>query len=38
MWKLFEISKVLKVQKRTVSAETIRGNTVLYFSNKDNRN
>ena len=28
MRKLYEIFKVLKVQKRIVSAETIRGNTV----------
>ena len=29
MWKLYEIFKVLKVQKRIVSAETISGNTVV---------
>ena len=29
MRKLYEIFKVLKVQKITVSAETIRGNTVV---------
>ena len=29
MWKLYEIFKVLKIQKRIVSAETIRGNTVV---------
>ena len=29
MWKLYEIFKVLKVQKRIVSAESIRGNTVV---------
>ena len=30
MWKLYEIFKVLKVQKRIlVSGETIRGNTVF---------
>ena len=28
MRKLYEIFKVLRVQKRIVSAETIRGNTV----------
>jgi hypothetical protein len=28
MWKLYEIFKVLKIQKRIVSTETIRGNTV----------
>ena len=29
MWKLYEIFKVLKVQKRKVSAETIPGNAVV---------
>ena len=29
MRKLYEIFKVLKVQKRIVSVETIRGNTVV---------
>ena len=29
MWKLYEIFKVLKIQKRVVSAEIIRGNTVV---------
>ena len=33
MRKLYEIFKVLKVQKRIVSAETIRGNTVFLFMN-----
>ena len=28
MWKLYDIFKVLKVQKRIFSAETSRGNTV----------
>jgi hypothetical protein len=28
MWKLYEYFKTLQVQKRIVSAETIRGNTV----------
>jgi hypothetical protein len=28
MRKLFEIFKILKIQKRIVSVETIRGNTV----------
>ena len=32
MRKLYEIFKVLKIQKRIVSAETIRGNTVFKFS------
>ena len=30
MWKLYEIFKVLKIQKRIVSGEIIRGNTVLH--------
>ena len=33
MRKLYEIFKVLKVQKRIVSAETIRGNTVGSYHN-----
>ena len=32
MRKLYEIFKVLKVQKRIVSAETLRGNTVAQIS------
>ena len=36
MWKLYEIFKVLKVQKRINSAETIRGNTISeYLSSND---
>jgi hypothetical protein len=31
MRKLYEILKVLKVQKRIVSAETICGNKVIFF-------
>ena len=31
MRKLYEIFKILKDQKRIVSAETIRGNTVITF-------
>ena len=34
MRKLNKIFKVLKVQKRIVSGETIRGNTVFGFLNK----
>ena len=33
MRKLYEIFKVLKIQKITVSAETIRGNTVIWRDN-----
>ena len=29
MWKQYEIFMILQIQKRTVSAETIRGNTVF---------
>ena len=32
MQKLYEIFKVLKIQKRIVSAETICGNTVCEFA------
>ena len=28
MWQLYEIFKILQIQKRIVSAETIRGNTI----------
>ena len=32
MRKLYEISKILQIQKRKVSEETIRGNMVDFFS------
>ena len=31
MWKLYEIFKILQIQKRIVSAETIQGNTVGFY-------
>ena len=34
MRKLFEIFKILKIQKRVVSVETIQGNTVVNFAMK----
>jgi hypothetical protein len=32
MGKLYEVFKVLKIQERIVSAETIRGNTAVIFT------
>ena len=35
MWKLYEIFKVLKIKKRIVSTENIRGNTVIVSFDKE---